>query len=112
MHLCTQAHHKSLRGNSRALATVSAIIDGTGSIGAAVGPFMAGALVWNQTFYMLMASVFISALVVLFALFLLVVLILCAVLDPSVHQGDPHHCSPRPVCRIPWMRSCVIILIL
>ena len=28
-----QGHHKSLRGNSRALATVSAIIDGTGSIG-------------------------------------------------------------------------------
>ena len=27
-------HHRSLRGNSRALATVSAIIDGTGSIGA------------------------------------------------------------------------------
>ncbi|KAF2315107.1 hypothetical protein GH714_038172 [Hevea brasiliensis] len=30
--------HSSLRGDSRALATVTAIIDGTGSIGAALGP--------------------------------------------------------------------------
>ena len=56
-------NHRSLKGNSRALATVSAIIDGTGSIGAAVGPFLAGLLVWNDTFYLLMGSVFISALV-------------------------------------------------
>jgi OPA family glycerol-3-phosphate transporter-like MFS transporter 1/2 len=32
--------HSSLRGNSRALATVTAIIDGTGSAGAAVGPLL------------------------------------------------------------------------
>ncbi|KAK6915006.1 Major facilitator superfamily [Dillenia turbinata] len=30
------------RGNSRALATVTAIIDGTGSVGAALGPLLAG----------------------------------------------------------------------
>ena len=36
--------HPSLQGSSKALATVTAIIDGTGSIGAAVGPFVAGAL--------------------------------------------------------------------
>ena len=29
--------HESLKGNAKALATVTAIIDGTGSIGAAIG---------------------------------------------------------------------------
>lgn len=48
-----------------ALATVSAIIDGTGSIGAAIGPAMAGYLEyfgWNYIFYMLMASDFLAVL--------------------------------------------------
>ena len=31
--------------------------------GAAVGPFLAGLLAWNDTFYLLMGSVFVSALV-------------------------------------------------
>ncbi|OMO96950.1 Major facilitator superfamily, partial [Corchorus capsularis] len=31
-----------IKGNSRALATVTAIIDGTGSVGAALGPLLAG----------------------------------------------------------------------
>jgi len=52
--------HPSLRGSSKALATVTAIIDGTGSIGAAIGPFLAGALSghygWESVFYMLMAA--------------------------------------------------------
>ncbi|XP_012251926.2 glucose-6-phosphate exchanger SLC37A2 isoform X2 [Athalia rosae] len=52
--------HPSLEGNSRALATVAAIIDGTGSIGAAVGPLLAGLVSnwagWHNVFYMLMAS--------------------------------------------------------
>ncbi|MCV4698608.1 hypothetical protein OFB92_36410, partial [Escherichia coli] len=30
--------HESLKGNAKALSTVTAIIDGTGSIGAALGP--------------------------------------------------------------------------
>ncbi|XP_068401898.1 glucose-6-phosphate exchanger SLC37A1 [Eschrichtius robustus] len=49
--------HKSLKGNSHALATVTAIIDGTGSVGAALGPLLAGLLSpsgWNNVFYMLM----------------------------------------------------------
>uniref|UniRef100_A0A8C7FAH0 Solute carrier family 37 member 1 n=1 Tax=Oncorhynchus kisutch TaxID=8019 RepID=A0A8C7FAH0_ONCKI len=53
--------HKSLKGNSRALSTVTAIIDGTGSVGAAIGPLLAGVLSsrgWNQVFYMLMAADF------------------------------------------------------
>lgn len=51
--------HKSLEGNARALATVTSIIDGTGSIGAALGPLIAGLVQdggWNNVFYMLISS--------------------------------------------------------
>ncbi|XP_069745210.1 glucose-6-phosphate exchanger SLC37A1-like isoform X2 [Narcine bancroftii] len=51
--------HKSLAGNSKALTTVTAIIDGTGSIGAALGPLLAGLISpsgWNNVFYMLMVA--------------------------------------------------------
>merc|ERR1711994_676924 len=52
--------HPSLQGSSKALATVTAIIDGTGSIGAAIGPFLCGRLSgsgnWDSVFYMLVAS--------------------------------------------------------
>lgn len=57
--------HKSLRGNSRALATVTAIIDGTGSIGAAIGPLLTGyisARSWSAVFTMLMAAALIAGL--------------------------------------------------
>lgn len=63
--------HECLRGNSRALSTVTAIIDGTGSIGAALGPLLAGVISptgWNNVFYMLisadvLACLFLSRLV-------------------------------------------------
>lgn len=48
-----------MEGNSKALATVTAIIDGTGSIGAAVGPLLAGIISnynWDNVFYMLIIS--------------------------------------------------------
>ena len=56
--------HPSLGEDSKALATVTAIIDGTGSIGAAVGPLLAGFVssrgdpktAWHNIYYMLMAS--------------------------------------------------------
>ncbi|EFX68820.1 hypothetical protein DAPPUDRAFT_301251 [Daphnia pulex] len=53
--------HPDLKGSTRALATVTAIIDGTGSIGAAVGPLIAGALSdlengWDYLFYALMVA--------------------------------------------------------
>ncbi|XP_078416555.1 glucose-6-phosphate exchanger SLC37A1 isoform X3 [Cetorhinus maximus] len=51
--------HKSLMGNSKALSTVTAIIDGTGSIGAALGPLLAGLISptgWDNVFYMLMVA--------------------------------------------------------
>ncbi|XP_049883808.1 glucose-6-phosphate exchanger SLC37A2 [Pectinophora gossypiella] len=51
--------HSSLAGNSQALATVTAIIDGTGSVGAAIGPMLAGVVSsagsWSHVFYMLIA---------------------------------------------------------
>ncbi|KAK9697932.1 hypothetical protein RND81_08G070600 [Saponaria officinalis] len=55
----------AIKGNSRALATVTAIIDGTGSIGAAIGPVLVGYIStsgWNTVFGMLIASVFTAAL--------------------------------------------------
>ncbi|KAL3191738.1 hypothetical protein MRX96_059477 [Rhipicephalus microplus] len=51
--------HPTVTGSAKALATVTAIIDGTGSIGAAVGPLIAGLVLqygWNTVFYMVMAS--------------------------------------------------------
>lgn len=51
--------HSSLEGNSNALATVTAIIDGTGSIGAAVGPLLAGLISttgWQNVFHMLIVA--------------------------------------------------------
>lgn len=51
--------HESLHGNSKALSTVTAIIDGSGSIGAALGPTLASVLSskgWNYVFYMLIAA--------------------------------------------------------
>ena len=49
----------SIKGNSRALATVTAIIDGTGSVGAALGPLLTGYISttgWNSVFLMLILA--------------------------------------------------------
>lgn len=50
--------HPSLRGNSKAAATVTAILDGTGSFGAVLQGLVIGAISeefgWNATFVMLM----------------------------------------------------------
>lgn len=57
--------HSSLQGNSRALATVTAIIDGTGSVGAAIGPLLTGyisAKSWSAVFTMLMGAALVSGL--------------------------------------------------
>ncbi len=45
-----------LQGSGKALATVTSVIDGTGSIGAAVGPLLAGSIGMSNVFYMLMIS--------------------------------------------------------
>uniref|UniRef100_A0A671P052 Glucose-6-phosphate exchanger SLC37A2 n=1 Tax=Sinocyclocheilus anshuiensis TaxID=1608454 RepID=A0A671P052_9TELE len=68
--------HECLRGNSRALSTVTAIIDGTGSIGAAVGPLLAGLISptgWNNVFYMLISADVLACLVRLQLMLFLVV---------------------------------------
>ncbi|KAG9454446.1 hypothetical protein H6P81_007350 [Aristolochia fimbriata] len=57
--------HSSLSGNSRALATVTAIIDGTGSMGAALGPLLTGYLStrgWSAVFVMLCIGCLIAGL--------------------------------------------------
>ncbi|RDX70587.1 putative glycerol-3-phosphate transporter 4, partial [Mucuna pruriens] len=57
--------HSSLKGDSRALATVTAIIDGTGSVGAALGPLLTGFIStsgWDQVFMMLVLGAFIAGL--------------------------------------------------
>ncbi|KAJ6830741.1 putative glycerol-3-phosphate transporter 1 [Iris pallida] len=57
--------HSSLNGNSRALATVTAIIDGTGSVGAAIGPLLTGyisAKSWSSVFTMLMIAALVAGL--------------------------------------------------
>ncbi|XP_065904156.1 glucose-6-phosphate exchanger SLC37A2-like isoform X2 [Dysidea avara] len=58
--------HKSLQGSHKAKATVTAIIDGTGSIGAAVGPLLTGLLSnhvsWDSVFYLFMGASLTAAL--------------------------------------------------
>ncbi|KAE8721071.1 putative glycerol-3-phosphate transporter 1 [Hibiscus syriacus] len=57
--------HSSLRGNSKALATVTAIVDGTGSVGAAIGPLLTGyisAESWSTVFTMLMGAALVAGL--------------------------------------------------
>ena len=47
------------------MATVTAIIDGTGSVGAALGPLLAGYISsrgWNSVFFMLIVSIFFAGL--------------------------------------------------
>ncbi|KAI5080065.1 hypothetical protein GOP47_0005544 [Adiantum capillus-veneris] len=56
---------ETFSGNSRSLATVTAIIDGTGSIGAAMGPLLTGYLSkagWNPVFAMLCLSATVAGL--------------------------------------------------
>ncbi|KAJ7548837.1 hypothetical protein O6H91_07G029400 [Diphasiastrum complanatum] len=57
--------HSSLKGNARALATVTAIIDGTGSVGAAIGPLLTGYISqkgWTAVFIMLILAALIAGL--------------------------------------------------
>ncbi|GMH22803.1 hypothetical protein Nepgr_024646 [Nepenthes gracilis] len=60
--------HSSLKGDSRALATVTAIIDGTGSVGAALGPLLTGILStqgWDAVFLMLMVAALIAGVLLM-----------------------------------------------
>ena len=56
---------KALRGDTKAMATVTAIIDGTGSLGAALGPLLTSFISstsWNDVFYMLITANTLAAL--------------------------------------------------
>uniref|UniRef100_H2YK12 Sugar phosphate exchanger 3 n=1 Tax=Ciona savignyi TaxID=51511 RepID=H2YK12_CIOSA len=68
--------HEVLKGNAKALSTVTAIIDGTGSIGAAIGPYLTGVISktgWKSVFYMLIAANFSAMIVRLLTLYCRVV---------------------------------------
>eukprot|EP01024_Parvocaulis_polyphysoides_P063178 TRINITY_DN72774_c0_g1_i1.p3 TRINITY_DN72774_c0_g1~~TRINITY_DN72774_c0_g1_i1.p3 ORF type:complete len:205 (-),score=16.34 TRINITY_DN72774_c0_g1_i1:379-909(-) len=59
--------HESLAGNEKALATVTAIIDGMGSVGAAIGPLLTGYVSemkggFSNVFLMLYLSAFAAGL--------------------------------------------------
>lgn len=59
--------HECLRGNTKAMAVVTSIIDGTGSLGAAIGPLLAGVISestgsWTDVFYMLIIADIIAAI--------------------------------------------------
>ncbi|BFZ08280.1 hypothetical protein BsWGS_11319 [Bradybaena similaris] len=64
---------KQLRGNDRALSTVTGVIDGTGSLGAALGqiavPCLQTSFDWHAVFYLFMICMFLTA-VCLFPLFI------------------------------------------
>lgn len=50
---------EAVKGNTKAMSTVIAIVDGMGSIGAAVGPLLASLVMhtgWENVFYMMMAA--------------------------------------------------------
>mmetsp|Transcript_25230 Transcript_25230/g.64097 ORF Transcript_25230/g.64097 Transcript_25230/m.64097 type:complete len:498 (-) Transcript_25230:369-1862(-) len=54
--------HESLQGNAKALATVSAIIDGMGSIGAALGPMLTGYISDMGGFDLVFTMLYLSAI--------------------------------------------------
>ncbi|BFZ10746.1 hypothetical protein BsWGS_13785 [Bradybaena similaris] len=64
---------KQLQGDNRALATVTGVIDGTGSFGAALGqiavPYLQTGFDWHAVFYLFMICMFLTA-VCLFPLFI------------------------------------------
>lgn len=60
--------HECLRGNTKAMAVVTSIIDATGSLGAALGPLLAGVISahsWDNVFYMLIACDVIAAVLLM-----------------------------------------------
>ncbi|KAB2072880.1 hypothetical protein ERO13_A07G041400v2 [Gossypium hirsutum] len=87
--------HSSLRGSSKALATVTAIIDGTGSVGAAIGPLLTGyisAESWSAVFTMLMGAALVAGLL----LTRLVVAEVAARISESRSQGGSQTRSEAP----------------
>ncbi|CAI0404838.1 unnamed protein product [Linum tenue] len=91
--------HSSLKGNSRALATVTAIIDGTGSVGAAIGPLLTGyisATSWSAVFTMLMGAAFVAGLLLTK---LVIAEVGAKIAESSRSQGSPSQ-SSHPVAEL------------
>ncbi|XP_067684615.1 sugar phosphate exchanger 3-like isoform X2 [Haliotis asinina] len=79
-----------IQGNTEALATVTGIIDGTGSLGAAIGqilvPVIQKALGWQAVFYLFMISTFLTGMCI-FPLFVREVKDVCRNYHYSWHRG-------------------------
>lgn len=85
-----QGTHESLQGNEKALATVTAIIDGMGSIGAALGPMLTGYISelpgeFNNVFLML----YVAALTAALLLSKLVYKEICDLTSRNTRKGKP-----------------------
>ena len=66
------AYHTEVKKHTHAMATVTGIIDGTGSLGAAFGQILIGELQnlsWNYVFFFMMAVAATSLIILLFPLF-------------------------------------------
>jgi OPA family glycerol-3-phosphate transporter-like MFS transporter 1/2 len=85
--------HESLSGNAKALATVTAIIDGMGSIGAAVGPMMTGYISDIGGFDLVFAMLYFSAI----AAGMLIIKL------AAKEVGGAQHCAVHPM---PWRGVC------
>ncbi|XP_048257345.1 sugar phosphate exchanger 3-like isoform X1 [Haliotis rufescens] len=79
-----------IQGNTEALATVTGIIDGTGSVGAAIGqilvPVIQRALGWRAVFYLFMICTFLTG-VCIFPLFVRELKDICSNYQYSWHRG-------------------------
>eukprot|EP00731_Ephydatia_muelleri_P030045 Em0021g568a len=89
--------HVSLKNDQTAKATVTAIIDGTGSLGAAFGPLIIGLLTdtsgWDSAFYVLMASCLLSAL--------FLVRVIYKEVQPWLTKCRDFLCSPQSYAVLP-----------
>jgi OPA family glycerol-3-phosphate transporter-like MFS transporter 1/2 len=101
--------HSSLKGDSRALATVTAIIDGTGSVGAAIGPLLTGFLStrgWDEVFMMLVLGAFVAGL-------LLSPLILTEISErtcKTIPNSRPQNPGGKyQICKIWFLLTCIVI---
>lgn len=81
--------HESLQGNSKALATVTAIIDGMGSIGAAVGPMMTGYISQLGGFDLVFRMLYTSAILAGLLLIRLAARELVVLMSPSIKGPKP-----------------------
>ncbi|XP_076438467.1 glucose-6-phosphate exchanger SLC37A2-like [Babylonia areolata] len=86
----------ALKGNKKALATVTSIIDGTGSIGAALGPLLTGLISpsgWQNVFYMLIGANVMAGL-------FLIRIVIKEVRTPALKRERERECPTPPAAII------------